>query len=142
NHHITWGAGARRYDYDITNAVAPTGSFGFQPAKFATSVLNVFAQDQMSLGHDVALTLGIKGERDPSSGDSWMPNLRLSWKPAYGTLLWAAASHAIRAPTPLDTHVFETLESVPFIVGNPRFEPEKLTAYELGYREQFGSRVM
>lgn len=142
DHHVTWGAGARRYRYDITNAVSPAATFAFVPSRFSSDVFNAFVQDQVALGSQVNLTLGLKVENDPSSETSWLPSVRLSWKPAKGALLWAAVSRAIRAPTPLDTKVVEKIGSQLIVAGNPDFLSEKLTAYELGYRKQFGSRVL
>jgi iron complex outermembrane receptor protein len=52
------------------------------------------------------------------------------------SLLWAAASRAVRAPTPFDVDVRETFGGPPLLVGNPDFETEKVWAYEIGYRAQ------
>ncbi|HET7300770.1 MAG TPA: TonB-dependent receptor [Oleiagrimonas sp.] len=142
DHHVTWGAGARRYRYDITSVISPAATFAFVPSRFTSEVLNAFVQDQVALGSQVSLTLGLKAENDPSSETTWLPNVRLSWKPAKGSLLWAAASRAIRAPTPLDTQVVEKIGPQLIVAGNPDFRSEKLTAFELGYRKQFGSHVL
>jgi iron complex outermembrane recepter protein len=55
---------------------------------------------------------------------------------AIKTLLRAAVSKAIRSPTPIDDDVVEKLAGKVFLTGNAQFEPEKLTAYEVGYRAQ------
>ncbi|HET6586551.1 MAG TPA: TonB-dependent receptor [Oleiagrimonas sp.] len=142
DHHVTWGVGARRYRYAITNAISPAATFAFVPSRFTSDVVNAFVQDQMALGSQLNLTLGLKAENDPSSGTSWLPNVRLSWNPAKGALLWGAVSRAIRAPTPLDTQVVEKIGAQLILAGNPDFSSEKLTAYELGYRQQLGSHVL
>ena len=63
-----------------------------------------------------------------------MPDLRVSWTPNDTTLFWIAASKAIRAPTPFDTDVQEFAGGQLFVTGNPDFKPEKVNAYEIGYR--------
>ena len=70
-----------------------------------------------------------------------MPDLRLSWKPTDTTLLWSAVSRAIRAPTPFDRDVVELLGGKVFLTGNSQFQPEVLTAYEVGGRVQSASRL-
>ncbi|HET6655068.1 MAG TPA: TonB-dependent receptor [Gammaproteobacteria bacterium] len=136
--YIVWGIGERRNEYDITNAVGDV--FAIKPADFTLNVANVFAQDQMKFGRHFNLTLGLKLEDDPYSDLSVMPNLRASWRFDHGGMLWGAVSRAVRAPTPLDTHVLQKVGSLDFIVGNPRFAPEKLTAFDLGYRQQVSAR--
>jgi iron complex outermembrane receptor protein len=49
-------------------------------------------------------------------------------------MFWVAGSKAIRAPTPFDTDVQEFVGGQLFVLGNPDFQSEKVTAYELGYR--------
>lgn len=139
--HVVWGAGARRNHVDITNAISPVMTFAFHPARFNLDVTNVFAQDKMTLGRHFALTLGVKFEDDPYSGLTVMPNVRAAWTFDRAGTLWAAVSRAVRAPTPLDTSVDEKVGPVNFLQGNPDFATEKLTAYELGYRQQFTSRA-
>ena len=49
-------------------------------------------------------------------------------------MFWVAGSRAIRAPTPFDTDVQEFVGGQLFVLGDPEFKTEKVTAYELGYR--------
>ncbi|HEY6124637.1 MAG TPA: TonB-dependent receptor, partial [Steroidobacteraceae bacterium] len=56
------------------------------------------------------------------------------WAPNDKTLFWLAGSRAIRAPTPFDTDVQEFVGGQLFVLGDPDFKPEKVTAYEFGYR--------
>ncbi|HKU17155.1 MAG TPA: TonB-dependent receptor [Steroidobacteraceae bacterium] len=136
-HRIVWGAGKRRHDYDIENV----GALQFIPAHRTLDLGNVFAQDSIALNGSLELTVGLKLEDNPYSGWSAMPDVRLSWSASDSTLLWAAAARAIRSPTPFDAEVAELVGGTPFLVGNPNFRSEKVTAYELGYRGQLGSTV-
>jgi iron complex outermembrane recepter protein len=85
------------------------------------------------------LIFGVKLENDPWSGLSVLPNFRLAWTPKPGLLIWGAVSRTVRAPTPFDVDVREKAGSSLFLTGNPDFSPEKLTAYEIGDRAQFGN---
>jgi iron complex outermembrane receptor protein len=139
--HVVWGAGERSSRFEIVNAISPLATFAFQPAQFSLNVANIFVQDQMTLGRHFSLTLGIKLEDDPWSGFTPMPSVRAAWTLDSHATLWAAVSRAIRAPTPLDTNLDQKLGALDFLKGNPDFAPEKLTAYEIGYRQQLSSRA-
>ncbi|HEY1725551.1 MAG TPA: TonB-dependent receptor [Steroidobacteraceae bacterium] len=131
---IVWGAGERINRYDITNVPI----FQFAPAGRTLNLADVFAQDSIALAANLKLTIGLKLEDDPYSGATPLPSARLSWKLTDNALLWSAISRAIRSPTPFDRDVREYLGGQLFLEGGPDFKPEKLTAYELGYRAQLG----
>jgi iron complex outermembrane receptor protein len=134
---IVWGAGDRVNRYGITN----TAAFLFVPDQRALNLADVFVQDTIRVRPSLKLTLGIKGEDDPYSGTTPLPNARLSWSVSDTAFLWSAVSRAIRSPTPFDRDVVEYLGSVLFLEGGSDFKPEKLTAYEVGYRGQPAGRV-
>jgi iron complex outermembrane receptor protein len=75
-------------------------------------------------------------EDDPYSGWGALPDARLLWELSGTASVWAAASRGIRSPTPFDTDVVEKLGTTVFLTGNPKFVPEKVSAYEVGYRGQ------
>ena len=83
----------------------------------------------------------MKFEDNSYSDWSVLPDLRLSWAPNDKNLLWIAGSRAIRAPTPFDTDVQEFVGGQLFLAGDPDFETEKVTAYELGYRGNPHARI-
>jgi len=127
---LVWGAGERVYQYGITNTVA----LSFLPARRALTLGNLFAQETLPLGTDLKLIGGAKLEDDPFAGWQFQPDARLAWTPKDDELLWAAASRAIRSPTPFETDVVERIGSMLALQGNRAFKPERVTAYELGYR--------
>ena len=139
--HVTWGAGERRNRFAIVNAITSAAAFLFRPSRFQTHVTNIFVQDQISAGARLDVVLGIKLEDDPYSGWTPMPSVRASWRINPDATIWAAASRAIRSPTPLDTQVHERVGSIDFVDGNPDFMPEKLTAHEIGYRQQLNEQA-
>jgi iron complex outermembrane receptor protein len=130
-HKIVWGAGARLVDYDILGSA----SLYFDPARDHLFIADIFAQDSVALTPKLTLVAGLKAERLPDAGVSLLPEVRLAWKPAPTALIWAAASRAVRSPTPFDTDVEERVGIIS-ISGNPDFLTEKLTAFELGTRLQ------
>ena len=133
---IVWGAGDRIAQYRITPRVASDSSLLWSPAARTLNLGDLFAEDHIALGDRLELTLGLKLENDPYSGISPMPSGRFSWKLGNNDLVWAAASHAVRSPTPFDTDVVEQLGTLTYLTGNHAFMPEQVTAYELGYRGQ------
>ena len=132
SHRLVWGAGERVDDYDITN----TTTLLFVPAARALTLGNVFAQDTIALSRSLSATVGLKMEDDPYSGWSALPDARLAWTLNDANQLWAAGSRAIRSPTPFDVDVVEKVGPTVFLTGNSQFQPEKVWAYEVGYRAQ------
>ena len=113
----------------------------FAPISRTLDLSNIFVQDTVSINDRIKLTLGLKLENDPYSGLSPLPSVRVSWRPLDTTLLWAAVSRAIRSPTPFDRDVVEKIGATVFLTGGPDFQPETLTAYEIGARVQPTSRM-
>ncbi len=136
-HRLVWGAGERINSYDIAN----TPTLLFLPPHRRLTLGDVFLQDTVTLGGVVDVTLGAKLEDDPYSGWSFQPDARLSWKLDDSHMIWAAASKAIRAATPFDVDVVEKLGTTTFLTGYPAFEPERVVAYELGYRGHYLSTL-
>jgi iron complex outermembrane receptor protein len=128
---LVWGAGERVNQYAITNN--PTG-LSFVPPRRALTLGNLFAQETFAATPDLKLIAGAKLEDDPFAGWQFQPDARLAWTPKDTQLLWAAASRAIRSPTPFETDVVERIGSILALQGNRAFRPERVTAYELGYR--------
>ena len=131
---LVWGGGERLNMYDIRDSVGPISSLLFAPTSRALTLANVFAQDTWTVLPVLNLTGGVKLEDDPYAGWAFQPDARLSWTATATTQIWAAISRAIRSPTPFDEDVEEKLGSVVYLTGNRDFKPERLTAYEIGYR--------
>jgi iron complex outermembrane receptor protein len=135
-HNLVWGLGRRSNDYHTQN-----NDLAFVPNHRTLELTNVFLQDSITLSEELKLTAGIKFEDNSYSDWSTLPDLRLSWAPNDKTLFWLAGSRAIRAPTPFDTDVQEFVGGQLFVLGDPDFKPEKVTAYELGYRGNPDARL-
>jgi iron complex outermembrane receptor protein len=137
SHRIVWGVGHRLNRYTVRG----TDALSFVPAKRTLELTNVFAQDTIALRDDLKLTLGLKLEDDPY--ESWVaqPEVRLAWAPQENVLWWVSAARAIRAATPFDVDVVERVGGRGILRGDPTFRPERVQAFELGYRGRPLSRL-
>jgi iron complex outermembrane receptor protein len=134
---FVWGGGFRRSHYRTRGAPA----FFFTPASRNLNLANLFVQDSISLTGTTRLILGLKVEDGPYLRPKFLPSARLSWTPNDAAMVWAAASRAVRAPTPFDRDVVELLGGRRFLTGGADYQSEKLTAYELGARVQASARA-
>jgi iron complex outermembrane receptor protein len=130
--HIVWGGGERVYSYGITN----TATLLFEPSSHALTLGNAFIQDTVELTRSLNVLAGVKLEDDPYSGWTPLPDARLSWGITDRATMWAAASRAIRSPTPFDDEVVEKIGSLTYLAANTQFRPEEVIAYEVGMRAQ------
>ncbi len=137
HNRVIWGGGERVYNYGITN----TTTFLFEPPGRALTLGNVYVQDTATLSNKVDFILGIKAEDDPFSGWTALPDARLSWGMSDSATIWAAASRAIRSPTPFDVNVVEKLGPITYLAANTQFRPEEVIAYEIGSRAQLSADV-
>ncbi len=132
---IVWGGGYRIENDDFPTILSATQPLYFSPQQRSLGLGNAFVQDTITLTDRLKLTLGTKLEVEPYTGLEPLPSGRLSWKVSDTTLVWAAISRAVRAPSRLDRDLFEKLGNFVVIQGG-NFQPEKLIAYELGFRAQ------
>ena len=137
DHHLVWGGGYRYGHDDVTGG--PIVSL--LPARVNQEWINIFAQDEISLRKDLRLILGARVERNPYTGNEFLPNVRLAWTPAEGHMFWAAASRTVRAPARIDTDLFLRIGGLDLLRGGPQVVSEVANVYELGYRGNLSSRL-
>lgn len=125
-HQFVLGAGRRVVDSRFD---APPGAAFLDPPARRLTLTNIFAQDQISLGAGLTLTLGAKFEDNSFSGQEFLPNVRLAWERPGGDLLWAAVSRASRTPNRIERDL-----TLPGFLTGAEFRSETATAYEVGYR--------
>jgi iron complex outermembrane receptor protein len=133
-HDLMWGANYRA----TSDSNRGKGVFALDPEDSDDQLFSGFVQDQISLTEWLRLTLGTKIEHNDFSGSEVQPNIRIAWERGAG-VLWAAVSRAVRVPTRLERDIAIDLSDpsgnpVVRLLGNPGFEAERLTAYEVGYR--------
>ncbi len=138
-HNILWGAEYRFTHDDIPH----TDVLYFNPESRSDNLYSAFIQDRISIIKDrFDLTLGTKLEHNDYSGFEVQPSIRLRFKPDRYQTLWAAVSRAVRTPSRADhdlnfvLHRFDVagVKKIVLLEGNSHFKPEKLIAYEIGYR--------
>lgn len=137
---IIWGLNYRLMD----DRNVGKGVFNLDPASSRDSIYSGFVQDQVSLAHDVHVTLGTKLEHNDFSGFEVQPSIRAAWDETSTRTLWAAISRAVRVPTRLERDVDIDASDpagnpVVVLLGNRDFHAEELLAFELGYRWQLAS---
>ena len=138
-HEIVWGLGFRQVRDRVGDAV----DSWFSPGRFTARTYNAFAQDELAWRDDsVRFTVGSKLEWNSFSGAEVQPTARLLWAPTAIHSVWTAASRAVRVPSRFEVHQYaiDDVEeeddhfTYDFVVPPDAFKPEKLTAYETGYR--------
>jgi iron complex outermembrane receptor protein len=145
-HEVVWG-GAYRFSYD---EIGERGLTTLDPSSRGIHLATGFLQDQITLVRERAdLTLGSKFEYNEFTGFEVQPSARLSVTPNDWNTLWGAVSRAVRTPTRLEDDADLGVAVLPpgpppvqdptrptlFVLrGNERFDSEKVTAYEGGYR--------
>ena len=132
---IVWGGGYRIMQDSFVLTPGPVVNQFFDPQRRTLDLDDFFVQDSIALLPSLKLILGTKVEDDPYSGVELLPSVRFSWKVTDKDLLWSAVSRAIRAPSRLDRDFFQTEGPLTLLKGDD-FQPEKLIAYEVGYRAQ------
>jgi iron complex outermembrane receptor protein len=139
-HGVTWGLGARRSPSHIIQTV-PT--WRFVPADQSNDLYSAFVQDEVeAIDQKLWLTFGSKFEHNVYTGLEIQPTVRLLWTPGVRQSWWAAVTRAVRTPSRLEEEVqvtqfvtfVGTLPAFVRLTGNPDFRPERLLAYEAGYR--------
>lgn len=136
-HGLVWGAGYRVTSGRIT-ATAPTA---FIPPDRTDTLVTAFAQDDVAIVPDrLRLIVGTKVEHNDYSGFEIQPSARMMWALNGAHGVFGAVTRAVRTPSRVETDYTTTSLSNPAVPAfvrlqpNPAFAPEKLTAYEAGYR--------
>ena len=114
------------------------------------NLFSLSLQDEITLTHNLTLTLGTKMEHNAFTGFEYEPSAQLVWTPKDRQSVWLSASRAIRQPSLLDENFRIDASVVPLqngnfgvveLSGNPQLNAEKLIDYELGYRNQLNRKM-
>ena len=135
-HAIVWGGEYRLQD----EGLFAQGAINVLVPQKTLTESDAFAQDEIDLGHHLRLTAGLKLEYDTYGGVQPLPTGKLAWQVTDDTLLWVAAERAVRLPSRLDRELEDTIPGVT-VVRPSDFQPETLTAYEVGVRTQPSPRA-
>lgn len=121
------------------------------PSRRSYDISSIFIQDEISLLEErLKITLGTKVEVKEIGGTEVLPNLRFAWQVNENQLWWGAVSSSARTASRVESD--DSSIAVGFVAqddarlppgipalaiatqGGHGFEPEKLTAFELGWR--------
>ena len=102
----------------------------------------LFAEDEITLTNDLALTLGLRWDDHKRYGDHWSPRAYLVWTPSETLTLKGGVSTGFRAPevrAVAEGYAYETggancnygAGACGVIIGDPDLKPETSTSYEL-----------
>ena len=134
-HGITWGGG-HRYSRDrIENGPV----LRFTPTQRSLRWSHLFVQDELTLSPTLRAVAGLRVEHNVYTGSELLPNLRLAWDVDERSMLWAAVSRTVRAPSRIDRDLFAVNPLDPrqlLIAGGAATAAESARVVELGYRAQ------
>ncbi len=134
-HSLAWGGGYRYSRDRIDNGPL----LRFTPARRSLRWSHLFVQDEVSLAQDVRASAGVRIEHNVYTGAEVLPSLRLAWDVDERSMLWAALSRTVRAPSRIDRdfYVLDPLDPNAFLVaGGADVVSETARVAELGYRAQ------
>jgi iron complex outermembrane receptor protein len=146
---VVWGFEVRHSE----DQTAGNETISLDPPSRTQRLYSGFMQDEIRLFRDeVFLTLGTKVEKNnfSQSNHEWSPSARLSWLFSDTGTAWTSVSRAVRTPNRIEQDVRilggvippgvpPNTFPVPYAVqvyGNPEFDSERVTAYEVGFRTQ------
>lgn len=142
-HQLVWGAAIRSTSSDTVTG----GALIISPDSRTEQLYSAFVQDEITLGRSFRLTLGTKLEHNDYSGFEFQPTLRLAFMPREAETAWLAVSKAVRTPSRVEFDVTKSNGINPNqplfvrLIGDGNFRPERVIAYEAGYRRQLGKQV-
>jgi iron complex outermembrane recepter protein len=115
---IVWGALYRLQHDNVPR--------GLDPLSRTMPLYSGFVQDEIIVVPEkIKLTLGSKFLHNIFTGFEIQPCVRLAYTPNNIHTIWTSVSRAVRTPSRFDYDVVAT---------SVKFDSEKVTAYELGYR--------
>ena len=137
-HQVSWGAGARSSNSDVTPVFSV---LSVSPEDRNQRLASVFAQDEMALLPDrLFVTAGGKLEHNVYTGWEVQPSARLLWRVDTQETVWGAVTRAVRTPSRIETDLRFTGFLVPApllylqLAGSEEFDAEALVGVEAGYR--------
>ncbi len=149
-HGLNWGIGYRW----VRDSVAGQPLFlEIKPADHDRHLYSLFLEDDIRFAKRWSLALSARAEYSNVSGIDLQPSARMLWKPREAISLWAAVSRATRRPAVAERHIFAPVFGIPpnpptgprpvigAFVGSPDFASERVTSWELGYRDMVTPRL-
>lgn len=144
-HDVVWGVESR-----ISNDRARGP--GIELVRDVDTVFanSAFVQTELRVTPKLHLTAGTKLQYDEATKLQLQPTLRLMLRPSERHSVWAAATSAVRTPSEIELYGRMNVGAFPdgaggtglvVLAGDRELKPERVEAYEAGYRWQPNSRV-
>ncbi|MGR3320086.1 MAG: TonB-dependent receptor plug domain-containing protein [Candidatus Anammoxibacter sp.] len=159
---VTWGVNYRKNQLR-SRLTGSNDGFDMEIAKGKTSqkfkkehknIFGFFFQDDFKILDNLALTVGVKMERNSFTGTNLSPRVSFVYSPWKHHTFRASYSRAYRTPTFLEDSGFFNVgftindagvKNIPITlvgaIGNNDLRPERLDSYELGYRGVFFDKL-
>lgn len=132
-HSVLWGGGYRH----AWDRVKGGTLLAFFPADKDLRWANAFAQDKIELSSTLRMSIGVKLEHNTYTGTETLPSMRMAWDASPTSVVWAAVSRSVRAPSRFDRDLYVRDTSGGYsIAGGPGFAAETVRVAEIGYRAQ------
>ncbi|MGZ8833680.1 MAG: TonB-dependent receptor plug domain-containing protein [Thermoanaerobaculia bacterium] len=139
-HDVVWGAAYRNTNDNV-------GGLNMKLIRDSNvaSIASAFVQDEVQVARRLRVTIGTKLQYDSASDLQLQPTLRLLFRASERQTIWAAATSAVRTPSETELYGRVALSAFPdragntgllILTGNPELKPERVDAYEVGYRWQ------
>jgi iron complex outermembrane receptor protein len=142
-HDLVWGLGFRRGRTRLTNSTL----VHFADTDRGDWLASAFAEDEIAVVPErLALTLGLKVERNGYSGVELQPNVRGLWSVSDRDSIWGAITRGVRTPSLLENGATVAVASAPgpqglplvvTVIGRGTPDIEELWAAEMGYRRHW-----
>ncbi|MCC6416441.1 MAG: TonB-dependent receptor, partial [Opitutaceae bacterium] len=126
---VTWSGQERhRVTFGTTAERSATRNTGFGNIDRSQTLLAFFAQDEITLGDDLYLTLGARNDDHDTFGNAATGRAALAWIAQPERLkLRASYGTAFRSPSFIDLYGTSA-----YYVGNPTLDPEKAKGWDVG----------
>lgn len=93
---------------------------------------SLYLQDEITLGHEVQFTAGLRHDRHDLFGDAWSPRVYLVWRPNPDWALKGGYSRGFKAPNLKQIVPGVRREGPNSFIGNPALQPETSQGLEIG----------
>jgi outer membrane receptor protein involved in Fe transport len=141
-HLLTYGANARRSNFDLTIA----------PGADKRDEIGAYLQGEIALGHRARWVLGGRWDDVDPIGSVFSPRTSLIFNVTPRHTLRASYNRAFKAPSLIHNHLnivivnIAPLPTGPYVFpslahGNPDLNEERMDAFELGYVGTFGPQL-
>jgi outer membrane receptor for ferrienterochelin and colicins len=139
-HRLTVGNEFRRnYVQLMSNYDAAPYYASYANTRQTSSVIGIYAQDEWSISHNIALEYGGRYDHYDSFGGTFNPRAGLIYTPRDGTTLKLLFGTAFRAPNAFENAYTCCANTSSPWIGNAKLAPEHISTYELVWEQRLNN---